>query len=67
VVVLVVDVMVLVGVVVVVVAAVTVKDTDGLVIEFQVAVILAVPVETPIANPIDEIVATEGVSLAQVT
>lgn len=62
-----VDVMVLVGVVVVVVAAVTVKDTDGLVIEFQVAVILAVPVETPIANPIDEIVATEGVSLAQVT
>jgi len=63
----VVDVMVLVGVVVVVVAAVTVKDTDGLVIEFQVAVILAVPVETPIANPIDEIVATEGVSLAQVT
>jgi len=56
-----------VGVVVVDVAAVTVKDTDGLVIEFQVAVILAVPAATPIANPEEEIVATEGASLVQVT
>lgn len=48
-------------------AGVTVKATDGLAFPFQVAVILAIPVEIPVANPIDEIVATESVPLDHVT
>ena len=47
--------------------ATTVKGTDGLVIPFKDAVILAVPLAIPVAKPAEETVAVAVVSLAQVT
>ena len=47
--------------------ATTAKLTAGLVIPSRVAVILAVPAATPVAKPVEEIVAVPVVSLAQVT
>jgi len=48
-------------------AAVVVKFTTGLVTPDMAAVILAVPAATPVAKPVEEIVAAAGVSLVQVT
>ena len=45
----------------------TVKSTLGLVTPDRVAVIWAVPAATPVAKPVDEIVAVAVVSLDQVT
>ena len=48
-------------------AATTVKPTAGLVIPDRAAVILVVPVATPVARPVESMVAVPVVSLAQVT
>ena len=48
-------------------AATTVKLTGGLVTPDRAAVILAVPAATPVAKPVESIVAVPVVSLAQVT
>ena len=66
-VVVVVDVVAEVVVEVVVVAVTTVKLAATLVIPDKVAVILAAPAATPVAKPLEEMVATPVVSLAQVT
>jgi hypothetical protein len=52
---------------VVVAAATTVKLAGTLEVPDKVAVILAVPAVTAVANPEEEIVAMAGVSLVQVT
>jgi hypothetical protein len=52
---------------VVVVSVTTVKLAATLVIPDKVAVILAAPTATPVAKPLEEMVATPVVSLAQVT
>ena len=52
---------------VVVVAATTVKFAATAVTPDKVAVILAVPAASPVANPLEEMVATPVVSLVQVT
>ena len=48
-------------------AATTVKLKGELVFPDRVAVMLAIPVATPVAKPLESIVAVPGVSLAQVT
>jgi hypothetical protein len=48
-------------------AVTTGKFTDELVIPAMAAVILVVPAATPVAKPVEEIVAAAGVSLVQVT
>ena len=52
---------------VVVAAVTTVKLAATLVIPDKVAAILAAPADIPVANPLEEMVATPVVSLAQVT
>jgi hypothetical protein len=56
-----------VGVLVVVAATIIVKGTDGLVIPFRDAVMLAVPAVTPLAKPKSSIVAIAVESLVHVT
>lgn len=48
-------------------AATTVKLTGGLVKKDRVAVIFEVPAATPVAKPVESIVAVSVLSLAQVT